>query len=114
MVVGAARVELHVHGSQSLKEKRSVVRSLRDRLRSRFNVSVAETGLQDVHARAELTAALVAGPASGTLTLNADGSFEYAPNANFNGNDSFTYEVDDAVGDTSNMATVSITVSKSP
>jgi len=37
-----------------------VIRSLRDRLRSKFNVSVAETGLQDVHARAELTIALVA------------------------------------------------------
>lgn len=37
-----------------------MIRSLRDRLRSKFNVSVAETGLQDVHARAELTIALVA------------------------------------------------------
>ncbi len=47
-------------GCASLKEKRSVIRSLRDRLSGRFNVSVAETGLQDVHARAELTVALVA------------------------------------------------------
>lgn len=46
-------------GCSSLKEKRAVVRSLRDRLRSKFNVSVAETGLQDVKARAELTVALV-------------------------------------------------------
>jgi uncharacterized protein YlxP (DUF503 family) len=44
----------------SLKEKRSIVRSLRDRLRSKFNVSVSETGMQDVHARAELSIALVA------------------------------------------------------
>jgi len=36
-----------------------VIRSLRDRLRTKFNVSVAETGLQDVHARAEITIALV-------------------------------------------------------
>jgi hypothetical protein len=36
------------------------VRSLKDRLRHRFNVSVAETGWQDVHDRAELTVALVA------------------------------------------------------
>lgn len=47
-------------GCASLKEKRSVIRSLRDRLSRKFNVSVAETGLQDVHARAELTIALVA------------------------------------------------------
>ena len=34
-----------------------------------------------------LTAALVTGPAHGTLTLNADGSFNYAPEANFSGSD---------------------------
>ena len=37
-----------------------MIRSLRDRLRSKFNVSVAETGLQDMTARAELSIALVA------------------------------------------------------
>ena len=42
-----------------------------------------------------LTAVLVAGPANGTLTLNADGSFVYAPTANFNGADSFTYRAND-------------------
>ncbi len=52
--------ELHLPGCRSLKEKRMVVRSLRDRLRHRFNLSVAETDLQDVHDRAELSAALVA------------------------------------------------------
>lgn len=36
-----------------------MIRSLRDRLRSKFNVSVAETGLQDMTARAELSIALV-------------------------------------------------------
>ena len=46
-------------GCSSLKEKRSVVRSVRDRLRQKFNVSVAETGLHDVHSRAELTIAVV-------------------------------------------------------
>ncbi|TVP46456.1 MAG: DUF503 domain-containing protein [Gemmatimonadales bacterium] len=51
--------ELHIPGCRSLKEKRTVVRSIRDRLRNRFNVSVSETGLQDVHDRCELTAAFV-------------------------------------------------------
>jgi len=59
VVVASCTWELALPGCSSLKEKRSVVRSLRDRLRSRFNVSVAETGLQDVHGRAELTIALV-------------------------------------------------------
>jgi hypothetical protein len=42
-----------------------------------------------------LTAAVVAGPAHGTLTLDPDGSFTYAPSADYFGPDSFTYRVDD-------------------
>lgn len=42
MVVGAARVELWVEGSHSLKQKRGVVRSIAARVSRRFNVSVAE------------------------------------------------------------------------
>ena len=38
-----------------------------------------------------LTAVVVSGPAHGNLTLNADGSFTYTPNAGFYGSDSFTY-----------------------
>jgi uncharacterized protein YlxP (DUF503 family) len=53
--------ELEIFGAQSLKEKRSVVKSVKDRLHDRFNVSVAETGHQDVWQRAELTACVVAG-----------------------------------------------------
>ena len=56
-----------------------------------------------------LTAILVAGPASGSLTLSANGSFTYTPNANFNGSDSFTYRANDGTAD-SNTVTVSITV----
>jgi uncharacterized protein YlxP (DUF503 family) len=47
MMVGAAVVELHIHGSQSLKQKRGVVRSISQRVRNRFNLSVAEVGGQD-------------------------------------------------------------------
>ena len=60
MVVASQTWELSLPGCTSLKEKRAVVRSLKDRLKSRFNVSVSETGLQDVHARGELSIALVA------------------------------------------------------
>lgn len=60
MVVASLTWELALPGCSSLKEKRSVVRSLRDRLRAKFNVSVAETALHDVHGRAALTIALVA------------------------------------------------------
>lgn len=55
-----------------------------------------------------LLAALVSGPANGTVNLAADGSLTYTPNANFNGTDSFTYSAGD--GGLSDEATVSITV----
>ena len=54
MIVGVAIVELHVHGSQSLKEKRGVVRSVIQRVRNRFPVSVAEVGGQDTWQRAQV------------------------------------------------------------
>lgn len=61
MIIGVISWELEIFGCHSLKEKRSVVKSLKDRLHDRFNVSVAETGHQDVWQRAELTACVVAG-----------------------------------------------------
>src|SRR5213075_57041 len=56
-----------------------------------------------------LTAVLVTNPTHGTLTLNANGSFDYQPNANFNGSDSFTYRASDGATNSSS-ATVTITV----
>jgi VCBS repeat-containing protein len=56
-----------------------------------------------------LTAAVVTGPGHGTLTLNANGSFNYTPAANFNGTDSFTYHASDG-SLTSDPATATITV----
>ena len=44
MIVGAAVVEIQVHGSQSLKQKRGVVRSITQRVRNRFNLAVSEVG----------------------------------------------------------------------
>jgi uncharacterized protein YlxP (DUF503 family) len=41
-VIGVLTLEIHVEQSHSLKEKRHVVKSLKDRLRERFNVAVAE------------------------------------------------------------------------
>jgi hypothetical protein len=64
----------------------------------------------DINANNVLTAILVSGPANGVLTLNADGSFTYTPNLNFNGSDSFTYKANDAVLDSLAAATVTITV----
>ncbi len=59
-----------------------------------------------------LTAVLVSGPAHGDLSLNPDGSFVYAPDANFTGSDSFTYEANDGALN-SNVATATIAVTAS-
>jgi CSLREA domain-containing protein len=57
-----------------------------------------------------LEAVLVSGPShAASFILNADGSFTYEPDDNFNGPDSFTYQANDGTDD-SNTATVSITV----
>jgi VCBS repeat-containing protein len=56
-----------------------------------------------------LAAVLAAGPAHGTVALNADGSYTYTPAANFVGTDSFTYQAGDGLA-TSGTATVTITV----
>ena len=58
MIVGVAVVELRVHESQSLKEKRGVVRKIAGRLRHRFNISVAEVGGQDTWQRAVIGLAM--------------------------------------------------------
>ena len=56
-----------------------------------------------------LSAVLVSGVTNGTLTLSADGSFSYTPDANWNGTDTFTYKANDGTDDSS-AATVTITV----
>ena len=58
---------------------------------------------------ADLTASLQSNVTNGTLTLNADGSFTYTPNAAFTGTDSFTYLANDGEKD-SEAATVTINV----
>ena len=59
VVVASQTWQLSIPGCTSLKEKRSVVRSLKDRLHSHFRLSVAETDHQDTHTRAEISVALV-------------------------------------------------------
>ncbi|MHC4883598.1 MAG: DUF503 domain-containing protein [Planctomycetota bacterium] len=60
MFVGALRVEYRVPGVRSLKEKRSPVRSVKERIANRFHCSVAEIGFQDKWQRTVIGVALVA------------------------------------------------------
>lgn len=61
MFVGACRVTLHIPASQSLKDKRQVVRSLLQRLRNEFGVAAAEVEAQDRRQLAVLGIASVSG-----------------------------------------------------
>jgi hypothetical protein len=45
MIIGLLQIKIYLGRSGSLKDKRCIIRSLKDRLRNKFNVAVAETGL---------------------------------------------------------------------
>ena len=59
MQVGLLQLRILVPDAMSLKDKRRAVKSLKDRIRNRFNVSVAEVGLLDSLRQSELGVALV-------------------------------------------------------
>ncbi len=61
MVVGICAIEIVLPYAQSLKDKRRVLKGLKDRLRSRHNISMAEVDGQDLWQRATLGIAAVAG-----------------------------------------------------
>ncbi len=63
MVVGTCRLELRIPESSSLKGKRQILRSIKDRVRSRFNVSIAEVGYLEEWQRATLAVACVSNEA---------------------------------------------------
>jgi uncharacterized protein YlxP (DUF503 family) len=75
MFIGALTLDLTVPDSFSLKDKRRVVKSLKDRISHRFNVSIAEVASLDLHRTAELGVAIVsndAGYAEGALAKIVD------------------------------------------
>lgn len=59
MVIGVLTLTLVLHDSHSLKDKRQVLKSAVEKVRNRFNVSVAETGSNDLWQRAEIGIAAV-------------------------------------------------------
>ncbi len=62
--IGVLTLHLQINHAHSLKDKRQVVRSLKDRLRSHFNVSVAEVEFQETWQRASIAVVTVAGQQS--------------------------------------------------
>ena len=57
--IGALTLEIEIEDPQSIKDKRNVVRSLKDRLRAKFNVAVAEIGGQGSWNRSVVAAVTV-------------------------------------------------------
>jgi uncharacterized protein len=52
--IGLLTLEIHIPDARSLKDKRQVLRSLKDRLRGRFNVAIAELDHQDTWQRSQV------------------------------------------------------------
>ena len=65
MIVACLRIRLHLPGCTSLKQKRFVLKSLKDRLRNRFNVAVCEYGYQDKWQMSEIGIVTAAGTRRG-------------------------------------------------
>jgi uncharacterized protein len=65
VIVGTLKIRLVLRESHSLKDKRRVLKSLKDTLSNKFNISVAETDEQDVWQTAEI----------GVAAVGSDGSF---------------------------------------
>ncbi|MCB9451719.1 MAG: DUF503 domain-containing protein [Anaerolineaceae bacterium] len=59
MMIGLCQIEMHLPGVASLKEKRSILKSMLARIHNTFNVSAAETGHHDVWQSAEIALAIV-------------------------------------------------------
>ena len=64
MIVGTLKIRLVLRESHSLKDNRRVLKSLKDTLSNKFNISVAETDEQDVWQTAEIGIAAVGGDGS--------------------------------------------------
>ena len=69
--IGLLSLELHLHEAQSLKDKRQVVRSLKDRIRRRYNVSVAEVDHQSTWQLCTVAVVAVASNQAGVESLLA-------------------------------------------
>jgi uncharacterized protein YlxP (DUF503 family) len=75
MVIGVLKLELYFPGSSSLKSKRQILKRIKDRTHSRFNVSISEVDNGDLWQRATLGVAVVSKDqryANGVLSRIAD------------------------------------------
>ncbi len=59
MVVGTGKIKFKLYGINSLKEKRRIIKSIINRIKNKFNISIAETDLNDSHAWAQIGFSIV-------------------------------------------------------
>ena len=89
VTIALLTLEIHIPHAQSLKDKRMVVRRIKDRLRSKFNVAVSETDHQDLWQRATISVATVGSDeeyARKTLQLSLEESLRSVPECVVQGN----------------------------
>jgi uncharacterized protein len=89
VTIALLTLDVHIPAAQSLKDKRMVIRRLKDRLRAKFNISVAETDHQELWQRAVISVATVASDeqyARQTLQLSLEEAERSAPECVVQGN----------------------------
>ncbi len=59
MVLGTLSIRIVIRNSRSLKDKRRIIKSFKDRIRNKFNVSISETDAQDNHKYSKIAVAMV-------------------------------------------------------
>ncbi|MGR3317471.1 MAG: DUF503 domain-containing protein [Candidatus Anammoxibacter sp.] len=82
MIVGVLSIRLVMRQSRSVKDKRRIIKNLADRIRNKFNVSVAETGMQENRQSGMIGISMVGSnrrSVNRTL-LNVVNSFDFYPN----------------------------------
>jgi len=88
-VIALLTLDVHIPHAQSLKDKRMIVRRLKDRLRSKFNVAVSEVDHQDLWQRLQLSVVTVGsedGYVQQTLKLALEEAERTAPECMVQGN----------------------------
>lgn len=79
MVVGTGKINFKLYGVSSLKEKRSIVKAIINRIKNQFNISIAETDFNDSHLWAQIGFSIV-GNDSRVVNSKLDKVFNLAEN----------------------------------
>ncbi len=91
MIIGVLTFEIFIPASQSLKEKRFVLKSLKDRLKNKFNASVAEIEFQDKWQRAAIGVAVI-GNAQAHVEQSLQQIFKFIDNSEYYEITSYQFE----------------------